>query len=59
MTATTTLQQASLSSGTSGTPKANHAHQLFEYAYREVGDGPLPLVLLQHFPGNLDNWDAG
>jgi pimeloyl-ACP methyl ester carboxylesterase len=27
------------------------------YAYREVGDGPLPLVLLQHFRGNLDNWD--
>ena len=28
-----------------------------EYAYREVGDGDLPLVLLQHFRGNLDNWD--
>jgi pimeloyl-ACP methyl ester carboxylesterase len=27
-----------------------------EYAYREVGEGP-PLVLLQHFRGNLDNWD--
>ena len=27
-----------------------------DYAYREVGDGP-PLVLLQHFRGNLDNWD--
>lgn len=27
------------------------------YAYREVGVGPLPLVLLQHFRGNLDNWD--
>src|SRR5438309_9200514 len=28
-----------------------------EYAYRDVGDGDLPLVLLQHFRGNLDNWD--
>jgi pimeloyl-ACP methyl ester carboxylesterase len=27
------------------------------YAYREVGDGAVPLVLLQHFRGNLDNWD--
>ena len=28
-----------------------------DYAYREVGDGTPPLVLLQHFRGNLDNWD--
>jgi pimeloyl-ACP methyl ester carboxylesterase len=28
-----------------------------EYAYRELGDGDVPLVLLQHFRGNLDNWD--
>jgi pimeloyl-ACP methyl ester carboxylesterase len=28
-----------------------------EYAYRETGQGPVPLVLLQHFRGNLDNWD--
>jgi pimeloyl-ACP methyl ester carboxylesterase len=27
-----------------------------DYAYRETGDG-VPLVLLQHFRGNLDNWD--
>jgi pimeloyl-ACP methyl ester carboxylesterase len=30
------------------------------YAYRDTaggGDGALPLVLLQHFRGNLDNWD--
>jgi pimeloyl-ACP methyl ester carboxylesterase len=27
------------------------------YAYREVGEGSVPLVLLQHFRGNLDNWD--
>ena len=28
-----------------------------DYAYRELGDGAVPLVLLQHFRGNLDNWD--
>jgi pimeloyl-ACP methyl ester carboxylesterase len=28
-----------------------------DYAYRDVGDGTGPLVLLQHFRGNLDNWD--
>ena len=28
-----------------------------DYAYRESGDGAVPLVLLQHFRGNLDNWD--
>jgi pimeloyl-ACP methyl ester carboxylesterase len=27
------------------------------YVYRDMGSGPLPLVLLQHFRGNLDNWD--
>jgi pimeloyl-ACP methyl ester carboxylesterase len=28
-----------------------------DYAYRESGAGTVPLVLLQHFRGNLDNWD--
>ena len=28
-----------------------------EYAYRDVGSGDVPVVLLQHFRGNLDNWD--
>jgi pimeloyl-ACP methyl ester carboxylesterase len=28
-----------------------------DYAYREAGQGAVPLVLLQHFRGNLDNWD--
>ena len=28
-----------------------------EYSYRDVGEGDIPLVLLQHFRGNLDNWD--
>src|ERR1700722_14426614 len=29
------------------------------YAYRDTGggQGTVPLVLLQHFRGNLDNWD--
>jgi pimeloyl-ACP methyl ester carboxylesterase len=28
-----------------------------DYAYREVGEGTPALVLLQHFRGNLHNWD--
>ncbi len=30
-----------------------------DYAYRDTGggEGDVPLVLLQHFRGNLDNWD--
>jgi pimeloyl-ACP methyl ester carboxylesterase len=28
-----------------------------DYAYRETGSGSVPLVLLIHFRGNLDNWD--
>jgi pimeloyl-ACP methyl ester carboxylesterase len=28
-----------------------------DYVYRDVGDGAVPVVLLQHFRGNLDNWD--
>jgi pimeloyl-ACP methyl ester carboxylesterase len=28
-----------------------------DYAYRKIGDGAVPLVLLQHFRGNMDNWD--
>ncbi len=28
-----------------------------DFAYRDVGEGAVPLVLLQHFRGNLDNWD--
>src|SRR5881275_1904600 len=33
------------------------AGNTIEYAYRELGEGDVPLVLLQHFRGNLDNWD--
>jgi hypothetical protein len=28
-----------------------------EYAYRDLGESAVPLVLLQHFRGNLNNWD--
>jgi pimeloyl-ACP methyl ester carboxylesterase len=33
------------------------AENAIDYAYRELGEGDVPLVLLQHFRGNLDNWD--
>jgi pimeloyl-ACP methyl ester carboxylesterase len=34
-----------------------HADNGIDYAYREIGTGAVPLVLLQHFRGNLENWD--
>jgi pimeloyl-ACP methyl ester carboxylesterase len=37
--------------------QAIHAENGIAYAYREIGTGTVPLVLLQHFRGNLDNWD--
>jgi pimeloyl-ACP methyl ester carboxylesterase len=38
---------------------AIHAANGMDYAYRTLGssNGEAPLVLLQHFRGNLDNWD--
>ena len=33
------------------------AENAIEHAYRDLGAGDVPLVLLQHFRGNLDNWD--
>src|SRR2546422_4572104 len=33
------------------------ANNAIEYAYRDLGQSDVPLVLLQHFRGNLDNWD--
>ena len=33
------------------------AANAIDYAYRDAGEGAEPLVLLQHFRGNLDNWD--
>jgi pimeloyl-ACP methyl ester carboxylesterase len=29
----------------------------FDYTYRDVGSGMVAVALLQHFRGNLDNWD--
>jgi pimeloyl-ACP methyl ester carboxylesterase len=37
--------------------KAVNAANGVDYAYRETGAGDVPLVLFQHFRGNLDNWD--
>ena len=34
-----------------------HAENGIDYAYREIGTDTVPLVLLQHFRGNLENWD--
>src|SRR5215469_7891766 len=28
-----------------------------DFAYREVVEGEVPVILLQHFRGNLDSWD--
>src|SRR6478736_6823105 len=33
------------------------AENAIEYSYRDLGRSDVPLVLLQHFRGNLDNWD--
>ncbi len=51
--------RAAMAQGYSGLPNERvSAANGVEYAYRDTGgqDG-LPLVLLQHFRGNLDNWD--
>jgi pimeloyl-ACP methyl ester carboxylesterase len=33
------------------------AENEIEYAYRDAGESRIPVVLLQHFRGNLGNWD--
>jgi pimeloyl-ACP methyl ester carboxylesterase len=38
-------------------PQRVAADNAIEYAYRDLGASDAPLVLLQHFRGNLDNWD--
>ena len=53
MTATSTTGGGYVVSPNQLIPGANGV----EYAYRDVGRGSPPLVLLQHFRGNLDNWD--
>jgi pimeloyl-ACP methyl ester carboxylesterase len=37
--------------------QVTHADNGIDYAYREIGTSTVPLVLLQHFRGNLDYWD--
>ena len=52
MSATDTLR------GYAGTPtRSVTADNAIQYAYRDLGESDVPLVLLQHFRGNLDNWD--
>ena len=53
MTTTTGLSYATTSN------QVIHADNgiAYAYAYREIGAGATPLVLLQHFRGNLENWD--
>jgi pimeloyl-ACP methyl ester carboxylesterase len=53
---TTTDIQAATGYAASSTKRAA-AENGIEYAYRDLGTGEVPLVLLQHFRGNLDNWD--
>ena len=51
-----TITETSVKSTDASTLRVT-AGNAIEYAYRELGDGDVPFVLLQHFRGNLDNWD--
>jgi pimeloyl-ACP methyl ester carboxylesterase len=51
MTTTTVLSYGTAPNG------VIHADNAIDYAYREIGSSTVPLVLLQHFRGNLENWD--
>jgi pimeloyl-ACP methyl ester carboxylesterase len=57
----TAAERGSASDGTvgySGSPNRQVAGSNgIVYTYRDIGHGDIPLVLLQHFRGNLDNWD--
>jgi pimeloyl-ACP methyl ester carboxylesterase len=52
----TTTEEQTVTYGTAPTRRVT-AETGIEYAYRDLGEGDVPLVLLQHFRGNLDNWD--
>jgi pimeloyl-ACP methyl ester carboxylesterase len=52
-----TAPATSTSEYLAATNRTVNAANRVEYAYREIGGGPTALVLLQHFRGNLDNWD--
>ena len=55
---TTTSEEPTTETGYTGssTERLTAANGI-EYAYRDLGKSEVPLVLLQHFRGNLDNWD--
>ena len=55
---TTTSEEPTTETGYTGasTERVMAANGI-EYAYRDLGKSEVPLVLLQHFRGNLDNWD--
>ena len=54
----TTTEQETMSAGYADCPTQRiAADNDVVYAYRDVGAGDVALVLLQHFRGNLDNWD--
>jgi pimeloyl-ACP methyl ester carboxylesterase len=58
MTAADEQTTTGAQTGYAGAPiKRVTAETGIEYAYRELGAGDVPIVLLQHFRGNLDNWD--
>jgi pimeloyl-ACP methyl ester carboxylesterase len=42
---------------TESTNRRVEAGNGIQYAYRDTGTGTVPLILFQHFRGNLDNWD--
>ena len=55
---TTTSEQPTTETGYTGASTERvTADNGVEFAYRDQGEGDVPLVLLQHFRGNLDNWD--
>jgi pimeloyl-ACP methyl ester carboxylesterase len=57
---TATHEQTATDTGTGyadASIKRVTAENGIEYVYRDLGAGDVPLVLLQHFRGNLDNWD--
>jgi pimeloyl-ACP methyl ester carboxylesterase len=58
MTTTGEQPTTDAQAGNAGAPiKRVTAENGIEYAYHDLGAGQMPLVLLQHFRGNLDNWD--
>ena len=55
---TTTSEQPTTETGyADASTKHVTAENGIEYAYRDLGQSEVPLILLQHFRGNLDNWD--